>query len=317
MRRGFTLIELLVVMAIISILAALLMPALQHASLSALKTECKNNVRQLGLGILMWAGDKGQELPHWSNYAYGEPPAEGQTLGDLYPEYIPESMVFYCPGDRNDLPPRGRTLQPGVEQWETPDQRVNYGWYVEHGDTPNEGKPMDFIDEVSYFCIGANNYGGAGASISRFEKMRPSQLRILADNEDEGTEYERFPYPRNAMGKGRLARQGYLIPWFEVGLPGDKSRYEYVGGLDGFDNHGTSGVNVLYLDNHVDFDVPEDRDMGGTIVPGWIDPIGVLDWTTPTEWLDDGWPAENWAGLTDGISVNDLAPEYYDRRRTQ
>jgi prepilin-type N-terminal cleavage/methylation domain-containing protein len=111
MRRGFTLIELLVVIAIIAILAAILFPVFARAREKARQTACLNNIKEMGLGMLMYAQDYDEMFPAMSLGPVGpipvvpEHPAFNRhsTLGyfncwsnGIYP-YIKNVQIFLCP----------------------------------------------------------------------------------------------------------------------------------------------------------------------------------------------------------------------------
>jgi prepilin-type N-terminal cleavage/methylation domain-containing protein/prepilin-type processing-associated H-X9-DG protein len=114
--QGFTLIELLVVISIISILAAILLPALARAREAANRVSCANNLKQLGLSFIMYAGENGGVLPPGAtNRAWGETglPIGSSTAGGypanlvrnnftfearaVYPDFLADMRVLVCP----------------------------------------------------------------------------------------------------------------------------------------------------------------------------------------------------------------------------
>src|SRR5580698_4048824 len=70
--RGFTLIELLVVIAIIAILAAVLLPVLSSAQERGKRAQCVNNLRQIGVGSLIYADENNEvmDTARWDNYEW-------------------------------------------------------------------------------------------------------------------------------------------------------------------------------------------------------------------------------------------------------
>ncbi len=116
---GFTLVELLVVIAIIGVLVALLLPAVQSARESARRSQCTNNLKQMGLAIQNFASAHGGELP---------PGNPGPALQGLFSYMLPYLE-----------------LENAYSQLDLEDKSA-------HHSTRESNNPVRFLAVKAYFC---------------------------------------------------------------------------------------------------------------------------------------------------------------------
>jgi len=174
---SFTLLELMVVIAIITVLAALLVPSLKEAREKANRAKCMNNLRQVGLSIEYYKEDNDQSYPIKAptSFNYGQ---KTVYMGILGSNYLRANFgVFKCPSNRNLYDSSNRTNSLGQIDYE-----INSGIYsmkangtngFNHGPLGNEMITQPTLAVVIYDWPGPNFYPEMGGPLNPDTYPRP------------------------------------------------------------------------------------------------------------------------------------------------
>lgn len=245
-RRGFTLIELLVVIAIIALLISILLPSLASARESGRLARCLSNCRQMTLACTMYSNENkaGVFIPAFFDWE--------DNIGWLFPEYVSDYNVAVCPSTRNKIRP-----SPNLSD-EDPDVLALYGrdfvrdtfWAARDKDDDRGGHSYEIRAwfYAGKYPDGTVIYTPPGISIGDQLQWRRQDLPELFNLDSRNV--------LKTQVKVNFPDRCYLA----IDNDNDQSAFPNVGRPDGinnypdpWNNHGTKGYNVAFVDGHASF----------------------------------------------------------------